>query len=83
LDVLVFAKGAFPAELEQKPNEVDVDELREAVSKYREIDDIRPGRHPCQCPANARVAHLRAAARDGRPGPGEVPGYLLTAHKAG
>jgi hypothetical protein len=42
LDVLVFAKGAFPAELEQKPNEVDEDELREAVSKYWEIDDIRP-----------------------------------------
>jgi hypothetical protein len=40
--ILVFAKGAFPAELEQKPNEVDEDELREAVSKYWEIDDIRP-----------------------------------------
>jgi hypothetical protein len=34
LDVLVFAKGAFPAELEGKPNEVHEDELREAVSKY-------------------------------------------------
>ncbi len=33
--ILVFAKGAFPAELEGKPNEVDEDELREAVSKYR------------------------------------------------
>jgi hypothetical protein len=31
LDVLVFAKGAFPAELQQKPNEMDEDELREAV----------------------------------------------------
>src|SRR6202020_3113119 len=32
--VLVFANGAFPAEWEQKPNEVDEDELRSAVSKY-------------------------------------------------
>ena len=40
--VLVFAKGAFPAEMEQKPNEVDEDELRAAVSKYWEIDEIRP-----------------------------------------
>jgi hypothetical protein len=80
LDVLVFAKGAVPAELERKPNEVDVDELREAVSKYRRHSARL---HPCQCPANARVAHLRAAAREGRQGPGEVPGYLLTAHKAG
>ena len=31
--VLVFAKGAFPAEWEQKPNEVDEDELRTAVSR--------------------------------------------------
>ena len=40
--VLVFAKGAFPAEWNTKPNEVDEDELRAAVSKYWEIDDIRP-----------------------------------------
>jgi hypothetical protein len=40
--ILVFAKGAVPAELEQKPNEVDEDELREAVSKYWQIDEIRP-----------------------------------------
>ena len=40
--VLVFAKGAFPAELETKPNEVTEDELRDAVSKYWEIDEIRP-----------------------------------------
>src|SRR6202020_258305 len=40
--VLVFAKGAFPAEWETKPNEVDEDELRAAVSNYWEIDEIRP-----------------------------------------
>jgi ubiquinone/menaquinone biosynthesis C-methylase UbiE len=41
--VLVFAKGAFPGEWEQKPNEVDEDELRSAVSKYWE--STRFGRH--------------------------------------
>ncbi|MGV0635914.1 class I SAM-dependent methyltransferase [Mycolicibacillus trivialis] len=40
--ILVFAKGAFPAELEEKPNEVEEDELRAAVSKYFDIDEIRP-----------------------------------------
>lgn len=40
--ILVFAKGAFPPELETKPNEVTEDELRDAVGKYWEIDEIRP-----------------------------------------
>ena len=30
--LLVFAEGAFPDELDTKPNEVDEDELRTAVS---------------------------------------------------
>ena len=40
--ILVFAQAAFPAELETGPNEVTEDELRDAVSKYWEIDEIRP-----------------------------------------
>lgn len=41
--VLAFAKGAFPPETaEGKPNEVDEDELRAAVGKYWEIDEVRP-----------------------------------------
>ncbi len=40
--VLVFAAGAFPAEMETKPNEVDEGELRAAVGKHWEIDEIRP-----------------------------------------
>jgi len=40
--VLVFAKGAFPAQLAAKPNEVTQDELRSAVSKYWVVDNIRP-----------------------------------------
>ena len=41
--VLVFAKGAFPADMDTatKPNEVDEDELRSSVSKYWAIDEIR------------------------------------------
>src|SRR6516165_9849270 len=42
--VLVFAKGAFPPDMDTltKPNEVTEDELRECVSKYWTVDDIRP-----------------------------------------
>jgi SAM-dependent methyltransferase len=81
--ILVFAKGAFPAEMEPKPNEVDEDELREAVSKYWEIDEIRP-------------AHIHANAIEIPDAPFEMPShelddkgrvkfpaFLLTAHKSG
>jgi SAM-dependent methyltransferase len=40
--ILVFAKGAFPADIEAKPNEVDEAELRAAVGKYWEIDECGP-----------------------------------------
>jgi len=81
--ILVFAKGAFPAELETKPNEVDEDELRDAVAKHWEVDEIRP-------------AAIHANALDMPDAPFEMPdhptdakgrvkfpAYLLTAHKAG
>ena len=78
--VLVFAKGAFPAEWDAKPNEVDEDELRAAVSKYWEVDDIRP-------------AYIHANMPSGPDGPllphdldekgrTMMPAFLLTAHKA-
>jgi SAM-dependent methyltransferase len=81
--VLVFAKGAFPAEMETKPNEVEEDELREAVSKYWAIDEIRPA-----------FIHAHALAIPDAPfempshdfddkGRVKFPAYLLTAHKAG
>src|SRR4051794_26560728 len=80
--ILVFAKGAFPAELETKPNEVDEAELRDAVAKYWEIDEIRPA-----------FIHANAVAfGDGpiQPAPHDLddkgrikfPAFLLTAHKA-
>ncbi|BBZ72378.1 hypothetical protein MPRS_34710 [Mycobacterium paraseoulense] len=83
LFVLVFAKGAFPAEMEPKPNEVDEDELRAAVSKYWEVDDIRPSfilsnaveiaGAPFEFPPHERDEKGRL----------KMPAYLLTAHKAG
>ena len=84
--ILVFAKGAFPAEMEPKPNEVDEDELRAAVSKYWDIDEIRPAF------IHANVPHIPATANapfemppHGRDEKGrmKMPAYLLSAHKAG
>ncbi|BBY24092.1 class I SAM-dependent methyltransferase [Mycobacterium stomatepiae] len=81
--VLVFAKGAFPAEMEPKPNEVDEDELRDAVSKYWEIDEIRPAY------IHANIVEMPDApfefpqhAHDDK-GRTKLPAFLLTAHKAG
>jgi SAM-dependent methyltransferase len=80
--ILVFAKGAFPAELETKPNEVDEDELRDAVSKHWEIDEIRPA----AIHANALVIpdapfEMPAHPTDEK-GRMKMPAYLLTAHKS-
>jgi SAM-dependent methyltransferase len=81
--VLVFAKGAFPAEMEPKPNEVDEDELRAAVGKYWEVDEIRPSfilsnivkipNAPFEFPSHDLDEKGRM----------KMPAYLLTAHKAG
>ncbi|CPR11004.1 thiopurine S-methyltransferase (tpmt) superfamily protein [Mycobacterium bohemicum DSM 44277] len=79
--VLVFAKGAFPAEMETKPNEVDEDELRAAVSKYWEIDEIRPAYIHANMP-DAADAPFRMPPHDrDEKGRMKLPAYLLTAHK--
>ncbi|OMC45998.1 SAM-dependent methyltransferase [Mycobacterium sp. IS-2888] len=81
--VLVFAKGALPAEMEPKPNEVEQDELRAAVSKYWEIDDIRPAFiHANIPPAGDRWPEFPPHDRDEK-GRMKLPAFLLTAHKAG
>ncbi|ORB84578.1 SAM-dependent methyltransferase [Mycobacterium kansasii] len=82
--VLVFAKGAFPAEFETKPNEVDEDELRSAVGKYWEIDEIRPAfihANVPQVPAGAPF-EMPPHPHDEK-GRMKMPAYLLSAHKAG
>jgi SAM-dependent methyltransferase len=81
--VLVFAKGAFPAEWEQKPNEVDEDELRAAVSQYWEIDEIRPAfihANIPPAPADSDVP-MTEHERDEK-GRQKLPAYLLSARKA-
>ncbi|OBH58939.1 class I SAM-dependent methyltransferase [Mycobacterium sp. E2479] len=81
--VLVFAKGAFPAEMQPKPNEVDEDELRAAVGKYWEIDEIRPSY------ILSNVVKIPDAPFEFPPhdldekGRMKMPAYLLTAHKTG
>jgi SAM-dependent methyltransferase len=81
--ILVFAKGAFPAELETKPHEVDEDELRDAVSKYWEIDEIRPAfihAKPVEIPDAPFEMPPFETDEKGRV---KMPAFLLTAHKAG
>lgn len=77
--VLVFAKGAFPEEWETKPNEVDEDELRAAVGRYWEIDEVRPAYIHANIPP---IPEGPQHARDEK-GRMKMPAYLLTAHKAG
>jgi len=81
LYILVFADGAFPAQLEQKPNQVTEDELRQAVSKYWAIDEIRPAAiHanmmqipdlPFEMPEHPTDAKGRV----------KMPAFFVTAHK--
>lgn len=81
--VLVFAKGAFPAEMETKPNEVDEAELREAVSKHWEIDEIRPAYIHSHVPKIAGAEFEMPPHDHDDKGRVKFPAYLLSAHKAG
>jgi SAM-dependent methyltransferase len=81
--ILVFAKGAFPAELEQKPNEVDEAELRDVVGKYWEIDEVRPAYIHANMPSGPD-APLQLPPHDhDDKGRMMMPAFLLTAHKPG
>ena len=81
--VLVFAKGAFPAEMETGPNEVDEDELRAAVSKYWEIDEIRPAYIHANIPKVTNAPFEFPPHDRDEKGRMKLPAYLLTAHRAG
>jgi SAM-dependent methyltransferase len=79
--VLVFAKGAFPADIDTKPNEVDEAELRAAVGKYWEIDEIRPAFIHANMPSGPNAPfELPPHDRDDK-GRMKLPAFLLTAHK--
>jgi SAM-dependent methyltransferase len=81
--ILVFAKGAFPAELEQKPNEVDEAELRAAVGKYWEIDEIRPAFIHANMPFGPNAPFQLPPHDKDDKGRMKMPAFLLTAHKPG
>ncbi len=80
--ILVFAKGAYPADMASKPNEVDAYELHAEVGRYFDIDFIRPA------PILAKVQSLPGLPDLALPferdalGRLQFPGYLLRAHKA-
>lgn len=80
--VLVFAKGAFPAEMEPKPNEVDEEELRAAVGKYWEVDEIRPAYIHANIPSVSNAPFEFPPHDRDEKGRMKLPAYLLTAHKA-
>jgi SAM-dependent methyltransferase len=82
--VLVFAKGAFPPEAEQGPNTVDEDELRDAVAKHWQIDEIKPAFiHANIPPANPDAPFQMPEFTRDEKGRAKLPAYLLSAHKAG
>jgi SAM-dependent methyltransferase len=79
--VLVFAKGAFPAEMDPKPNEVDEDELRAAVSKHWEIDEVRPAYIHANIPKVSNAPFEFPPHDRDEKGRMKLPAYLLRAHK--
>jgi SAM-dependent methyltransferase len=82
--VLVFAKGAFPEEWEERPNQVSEDELRAAVSRYWEIDEIRPAFIHANIPPESQRGEQPMPPHDrDEKGRMMLPAFLLAAHKAG
>jgi SAM-dependent methyltransferase len=81
--VLVFAKGAFVDGPERKPNEVDEDELRAAVGKYWEIDEIRPAFIHANMPMGPDAPFQLPPHDHDDKGRMKMPALLLTAHKPG
>jgi SAM-dependent methyltransferase len=83
--ILVFAKEAFPAEVVFGPNTVTEGELRSAVAKHWEIDEIRPAFiHAGMAAAIPSDAPFEMPAfENDEKGRQKMPAFLLTAHKAG
>ena len=79
--ILVFAKGAFPTELQEKPNEVDEAELRAAVGKYWQIDEIRPAFIHANMPTGPNAPFQLPPHDHDDKGRMKMPAFLLTAHK--
>ncbi|BBY19122.1 class I SAM-dependent methyltransferase [Mycolicibacterium litorale] len=80
LFILAFAKGAFPADLETKPHEVEEAELRDAVSRHWTVDEIRPAfihANALQMPGLSADVPYDRDEKDRV----KFPAFLLTAHK--
>ncbi|MGQ4617300.1 methyltransferase domain-containing protein [Nocardia sp. R7R-8] len=79
---LVFDRAALPEAPQPGPSPVTADELREVVSKYWTIDEIRPARiHanlPEEWPEDAPVRF--EGIQDEPNGRKSVPAWLLSAH---
>jgi 2-heptyl-1-hydroxyquinolin-4(1H)-one methyltransferase len=77
--VLVFDKAAVP----QGPiNAVDEEELRDAVSNYWEIDDIRPARLHAKAPKEFFSMANVGEVRDEPNGLVSIGAWLLSAHRS-
>ena len=80
--VLVFDANGWPEK--GRANPVTEDELRDVVSRYWTIDEIRPARIHANVPAEVAAgfeAFAGADIRDEPNGRKSVPAWLLTAHK--
>jgi 2-heptyl-1-hydroxyquinolin-4(1H)-one methyltransferase len=78
--VLVFDRAGLP---NGPANPVTEDELRDVVSKYWTIDEIRPARIHANLPDNIELEGLPMPFGDVRDEPNgrkSVPAFLLTAH---
>jgi hypothetical protein len=75
--VLVFDRNGMP---DGPANPVTEDELRDAVSRYWVIDEIRPARIHANFPDGMRQEFPSADFRDEGNGRKSVPAWLLSAH---
>jgi SAM-dependent methyltransferase len=78
--ILVLDKAAFANARDNPAASVTEDELRDAVSKYWVIDDIRPARIYCNAPKEGTPVFAGVAFRDEPNGRTSIGGWLLSAH---
>lgn len=77
--VLTFDAASMPGD--SPLNAVTADELRAAVGRYWEIDDIRPARIHANLPPNvAETGFANSDFRDEDKGRKSMPAWLLSAH---
>ncbi|MFE7746092.1 class I SAM-dependent methyltransferase [Nocardia sp. NPDC057455] len=81
---LVFDRAALPEVSQPGPSPVTADELREVVSKYWTVDEIKPARIHGNLPAaSSEDPRFRfEGIRDEPDGRKSVPAWLLAAHRS-